>query len=61
MPPRVWPPLESMRLAQGVPGRVSLGKVPAGIALRAGTTASILVMTGESDPDDTPKMPAALP
>jgi multidrug resistance efflux pump len=40
---------EWIRLAQRVPIRIHLDKVPEDIKLRVGTTASVLVMTGTSD------------
>jgi multidrug resistance efflux pump len=44
--PNVSPTFEWIRLAQRVPVRVHLDAVPAGIDLRVGMTASVLVMTG---------------
>lgn len=44
--PNVSPTFEWIRLAQRVPVRIHLTKVPEGIALRVGTTASVLVRTG---------------
>ncbi len=49
--PNVSPTFEWIRLAQRVPVRIHLNKVPKGIELRIGTTASVLVMTGSSDSD----------
>jgi len=46
--PVIEPTFEWIRLAQRVPVRVHLSKVPDGVALRVGTTASVLVMTGEN-------------
>lgn len=44
--PNVSPTFEWIRLAQRVPVRIHLTKVPEEIALRVGTTASVLVRTG---------------
>jgi multidrug resistance efflux pump len=44
--PNISPTFEWIRLAQRVPVRVHLVDVPEGIALRVGTTASVLVRTG---------------
>lgn len=44
--PTVSPTFEWIRLAQRVPVRVHLADVPEGVALRVGTTASVLVRTG---------------
>ena len=44
--PTVSPTFEWIRLAQRVPVRIHLGTMPEGVALRVGTTASVLVMTG---------------
>ncbi len=46
--PSISPTFEWIRLAQRVPVRVHLEKVPDGVELRVGTTASVLVMTGTS-------------
>jgi multidrug resistance efflux pump len=47
--PNVSPTFEWIRLAQRVPVRVHLGEIPEDIALRVGTTASVLVKTGTTD------------
>jgi multidrug resistance efflux pump len=47
--PSISPTFEWIRLAQRVPVRVHLENVPEGVELRVGTTASVLVMTGNSD------------
>lgn len=47
--PNVSPTFEWIRLAQRVPVRVHLSEIPEGVALRVGTTASVLVRTGSSD------------
>ena len=46
--PNISPTFEWIRLAQRVPVRIHLTKVPEGVELRVGTTASVLVMTGTS-------------
>ncbi|MBT8330964.1 MAG: HlyD family secretion protein [Deltaproteobacteria bacterium] len=46
--PNISPTFEWIRLAQRVPVRIHLDKVPDGVELRVGTTASVLVMTGTS-------------
>jgi multidrug resistance efflux pump len=47
--PTISPTFEWIRLAQRVPVRIHLDKVPEEVALRVGTTASVLVITGTSD------------
>ena len=47
--PNISPTFEWIRLAQRVPVRVHLDKVPEGVALRVGTTASVLVKTGSAE------------
>ena len=47
--PSISPTFEWLRLAQRVPVRIHLDKVPDGIKLRVGTTASVLVRTGTAD------------
>ncbi len=47
--PNINPTFEWIRLAQRVPVRIHLEKVPEGVQLRVGTTASVLVMTGTGD------------
>ena len=46
--PNISPTFEWIRLAQRVPVRIHLDKVPEEIKLRVGTTASVLVMTRAS-------------
>jgi multidrug resistance efflux pump len=46
--PQISPTFEWIRLAQRVPVRVHLLKVPEDVKLRVGTTASVQVMTGTS-------------
>jgi multidrug resistance efflux pump len=58
--PNVSPTFEWIRLAQRVPVRVHLVKVPKEIALRVGTTASVLIMTGEEHDGAVPAAPKAL-
>ena len=58
--PNVSPTFEWIRLAQRVPVRVHLTDVPDGIQLRVGTTASVLVMTGENHDGTAPPAPKAL-
>jgi multidrug resistance efflux pump len=58
--PNVSPTFEWIRLAQRVPVRVHLTDVPDGIQLRVGTTASVLVMTGENQDGTAPPAPKAL-
>jgi multidrug resistance efflux pump len=61
--PNVSATFEWIRLAQRVPVRIHLVDVPDNIALRVGTTASVLVMTGDSDnasEQDAPALPRAL-
>jgi multidrug resistance efflux pump len=47
--PNVNPTFEWIRLAQRVPVRIHLDKVPEEVQLRVGTTASVLVKTGSSE------------
>ena len=47
--PNISPTFEWIRLAQRVPVRIHLDKVPEEVKLRVGTTASVLVMTGASN------------
>ena len=58
--PRIEPTFEWIRLAQRVPVRVHLTDVPQTVKLRVGTTASVLVMTGEQAGAGTPAAPKAL-
>lgn len=56
--PTVSPTFEWIRLAQRVPVRIHLTMIPEGVALRVGTTASVLVMTGTKvDGHDRPVPP----
>jgi len=47
--PTISPTFEWIRLAQRVPVRVQLDKIPENISLRVGTTASVLVKTGTTE------------
>ena len=47
--PTISPTFEWIRLAQRVPVRIQLDSVPDGVALRVGTTGSVLVKTGSSE------------
>ena len=47
--PQVRPNFEWIRLAQRIPVRVELGDIPAGVDLRFGITASVLVMSDDSN------------
>jgi multidrug resistance efflux pump len=58
--PSVSPTFEWIRLAQRLPVIVRLEKVPDTVKLRAGTTASVLVMTGTSNGGDVPPVPRVL-
>jgi multidrug resistance efflux pump len=61
--PSISPTFEWIRLAQRVPVRVRLTDVPEGVALRVGTTCSVLVKTGTADedpPETVPPAPKAL-
>ena len=59
--PSVEPTFEWIRLAQRLPVMVRIEKVPDNIKLRAGTTASVVVITGTStDGDRVPPVPRAL-
>ena len=52
--PEISPTFEWIRLAQLVPVRVHLGELPEGVALRVGTTASVLVRTGGQNAGEDP-------
>ena len=59
--PSVQPTFEWIRLAQRIPVMVRIEKVPDNIKLRAGTTASVVVITGTStDGDRVPPVPRVL-
>ena len=57
--PTISPTFEWIRLAQRVPVRIHLTKVPEEVKLRVGTTASVLVMTGTSGSESKKKAVAA--
>jgi multidrug resistance efflux pump len=60
--PNISPTFEWIRLAQRVPVRIHLTDVPPDIALRVGTTCSVLVMTGtagQNSPRPVPPAPKA--
>ncbi len=57
--PTISPTFEWIRLAQRVPVRIHLTDVPADIALRVGTTCSVLVMSGSADNRQDRPMTAA--
>lgn len=46
--PNINPTFEWIRLAQRLPVSIKLGKLPEGVVLRVGSTASVLVYTGET-------------
>ena len=58
--PSVKPTFEWIRLAQRIPVIVRLENVPETVKLRAGTTASVVIMTGTSNGGDVPPVPRAL-
>jgi multidrug resistance efflux pump len=59
--PSVKPTFEWIRLAQRIPVAVRIDKVPDNIKLRAGTTASVVVITGTgTDGERVPPAPRAL-
>ena len=61
--PSISPTFEWIRLAQRVPVRIHLTKVPDEVKLRVGTTASVLVMTGTAGSEGEPTataVPSAL-
>lgn len=58
--PSVKPTFEWIQLAQRIPVMVRLEHVPDTVKLRAGTTASVVVMTGTSNGGDVPPVPRVL-
>ena len=61
--PSVSPTFEWIRLAQRIPVRIHLDELPEGVALRVGTTGSVLVMTGTGaagGKEGIPAVPRAL-
>jgi multidrug resistance efflux pump len=57
--PNISPTFDWIRLAQRVPVRIHLDKVPESVQLRVGTTASVLVMTGTSGSESDKRAVAA--
>ena len=57
--PNVSPTFEWIRLAQRVPVRIRLTDVPDDVALRVGTTCSVLVMTDTADEEGGGRVAAA--
>ena len=57
--PAVKPTFEWIRLAQRLPVMVRIEKVPDNIELRAGTTASVMVITGTNTGRDSDRVPPA--
>lgn len=55
--PTVSPTFEWIRLAQRIPVRIHMTKIPDGVALRVGTTASVLVLTGTTEDDQDSSAP----
>lgn len=45
--PTIAPSFDWIRLAQRIPVRVHLGKLPPGVILRVGTTATVIILSGE--------------
>ena len=61
--PTVSPTFQWIRLAQRIPVRIHLDELPEGVALRVGTTGSVLVMTGTGGvggEEGIPAVPKAL-
>jgi multidrug resistance efflux pump len=58
--PKIRASFEWIRLAQRVPVRIHVDKLPEGVELRVGTTASVVIMTGTAGGDST-KPVAAVP
>lgn len=56
--PNVSPTFDWIRLAQRIPVRIEIASQPEGVDLRVGTTASVLVMTRDSEGDDRLPPPA---
>ncbi len=57
--PQISPTFEWIRLAQRVPVRIHIDKLPEGVELRVGTTASVMVMTGTAGKDSSKPVAAA--
>jgi len=45
--PEIKPSFEWIRLAQRIPLRIKLGKLPEGVQLRVGMTATVIVLNGK--------------
>ncbi|RLA11590.1 MAG: HlyD family secretion protein [Gammaproteobacteria bacterium] len=58
--PNISPTFEWIRLAQRVPVRIHMTKIPEGVALRVGTSCSVLVMTGTGQGGEDTPAPSAL-
>lgn len=58
--PQVSPTFDWIRLAQRVPVRIKITELPEGVALRVGTTCSVLVETGTAD-EETEASVTAVP
>jgi multidrug resistance efflux pump len=58
--PNVNPTFEWIRLAQRVPVHIKLVNKPKSVELRIGTTASVLVLTGETHKTSAKALPSAL-
>jgi len=56
--PEISATFEWIRLAQRVPVRIHLVKLPDEVKLRVGTTASVVVLTGTHDSDEKDAVPA---
>lgn len=59
--PSVSPTFEWIRLAQRLPVRVRITEVPEGVALRVGTTCSVLVETGTAGDEENEASESATP
>ena len=57
--PKISATYEWIRLAQRVPVRIEIDKVPEGVDLVVGTTGSVLVLAGTAGEDSTKPVPAA--
>jgi multidrug resistance efflux pump len=57
--PQVSESFEWIRLAQRVPVRIEIDKVPEGVALVVGTTGTVLVLAGTAESGSTRPVPAA--
>jgi len=57
--PQISESFEWIRLAQRVPVRIEIDKVPEGVKLVVGTTGTVLVLAGTAGEDSTKPVPAA--